>query len=391
MSIVSVLIWLAASVGNAVLLVPALNWIYAQPWDKYLLKLMRALSGLAIVAWPAYLAWVGGFGLTETLIGWLHFDWHLPLGLYGLLCVAFGLVVFPWVTIQRLRRPRPAALLSNHTQIMDVHKELGYRPAGRGKYLPLMYLPFNEVYEVEFSVRTYQLPRLPAAWDGLSILHLSDLHFCGTPDRAFYDHVMDRCRDWDPDLVAFTGDLLDNDRLCRWIVPVLSRLRWRDGAFAILGNHDWYHQPWMARRRLRRAGFHVVGNGWTETQVRGERLIVIGHEGPWFTPEPTLDGCPVGPFRLCLSHTPDHVPWARANGIDLMLSGHNHGGQVRFPLIGSVFVPSRWSRKYDFGSFHEAPTLLHVSRGLAGKQPLRFRCRPEVTKIVLRAGTGPAT
>jgi predicted MPP superfamily phosphohydrolase len=68
-----------------------------------------------------------------------------------------------------------------------------------------------------------------------------------------------------------------------------------------------------------------------------------------------------------------------------MLAGHNHGGQIRLPGIGSIFVPSRYSRKYDCGIFHEPPTLLHVSRGLSGQQPLRYNCRPEVTRIVLRS------
>ncbi|HZU39388.1 MAG TPA: metallophosphoesterase, partial [Gemmataceae bacterium] len=223
---------------------------------------------------------------------------------------------------------------------------------------------------------------------GLSILHLSDLHFCGTPDRAFYDYVMDRCREWDPDIIAFTGDLLDSDRLSRWVIPVFRRLQWREGAFACLGNHDAHHQPWLARRLMRRVGFQVLGNTWTQIMVRGEPMVVIGHEGPWFHPGPDLSDCPVGPFRLCLSHTPDNITWARAQDVDVMLSGHNHGGQVRFPIIGSVYVPSRFSRKYDCGSFHEPPTLLHVSRGLAGKQPLRWRCRPEVTKIVLTKAPG---
>jgi predicted MPP superfamily phosphohydrolase len=97
-----------------------------------------------------------------------------------------------------------------------------------------------------------------------------------------------------------------------------------------------------------------------------------------------LKGCPEDGFRLCLSHTPDHLPWARRHGIDLMLAGHVHGGQIRLPVIGSVFVPSRYGRRYDCGTFHEPPTLLHVSRGLGGEEPLRFNCRPEVTKLILR-------
>jgi predicted MPP superfamily phosphohydrolase len=114
--------------------------------------------------------------------------------------------------------------------------------------------------------------------------------------------------------------------------------------------------------------------------------VVIGHEGPWLRPAPDLSDCPEGPFRLCLSHTPDNLRWARRAGIDLMLSGHVHGGQIRFPVFGSVLVPSLYGRRYDCGTFDAAPTLLHVSRGLSGEHPLRYGCRPEVTLFTLRRG-----
>jgi predicted MPP superfamily phosphohydrolase len=113
-------------------------------------------------------------------------------------------------------------------------------------------------------------------------------------------------------------------------------------------------------------------------------MAVIGHEGPWFLPPPDLTSCPGGVFRLCLSHTPDNMPWVQRHGIDLVLAGHVHGGQIRFPWIGATFVPSRYSRRYDCGTFFEAPTVMHVSRGLAGQHPYRLLCRPEVTRIVLK-------
>src|SRR5207248_10506681 len=146
----------------------------------------------------------------------------------------------------------------------------------------------------------------------------------------------------------------------------------RVAAFAILGNHDVRRDPLLVRRRLRRAGLRVLANTWEQVEVRGEPMVVIGHEGPWFRPEPDLTTCPDGVFRLCLSHTPDNIRWAQNQGVDLMLSGHVHGGQVRFPLLGSVFVPSRYSRRYDCGTFDEPPTVLHVSRGLGGEHPLRY-------------------
>jgi predicted MPP superfamily phosphohydrolase len=67
-----------------------------------------------------------------------------------------------------------------------------------------------------------------------------------------------------------------------------------------------------------------------------------------------------------------------------MLAGHNHGGQVRLPVIGPVFMPSRYGRHFDMGAFEIGPTLVHVSRGVSGKHPYRFGCKPELTKIVLR-------
>ena len=113
-------------------------------------------------------------------------------------------------------------------------------------------------------------------------------------------------------------------------------------------------------------------------------MIVIGHEGPWFRPAPDLSACPADGFRFCLSHTPDNLPWAKQNHIDLVLAGHVHGGQIRLPGTGSIFVPSRFSRRYDMGIYQEGPTVMHVSRGLAGEFPLRFNCRPEVTLVVLQ-------
>ena len=128
----------------------------------------------------------------------------------------------------------------------------------------------------------------------------------------------------------------------------------------------------------------VLGNSWQQVEIRGVPMLVIGHEGPWFKPEPDLTQCPHGMFRLCLSHTPDNIAWARTNRIDLMLAGHVHGGQIRLPVLGSVFVPRRYSRKYDCGTFFEAPTVMHVGRGLSGQHPLRFFCKPEVARIILR-------
>ena len=376
------LLFFAACLGHLVLMVGSHNWWYGLPMPRRFTDLFHLLHGALTAAFPPMLWWAAGWGLSGLFhVGTVG---GALLTAYVCLCWVAAFVLLPLVTARRLLRPRPAALGKEQSEVVDVSKQLGGRPAGAGKKRLQALLPFNEVLQVEYAERTLHLPRLPEAWDGLTILHLSDLHLCGAPDRAYFRAVMDHCAAWEPDLVAVTGDLADGLDYIRWIVPVLGRLRWKVAGLAILGNHDAWYAPDKVRRRLRRLGMHVLGNGWERIEVRGEPMTAIGQESPWFHPAPDLSACPPGPFRLCLSHTPDNIRWARRAGVDLMLSGHVHGGQVRLPVFGSVLVPSRYGRRYDCGIFDEGPTLLHVSRGLGGDHPLRFLCRPEATRLILR-------
>ncbi len=381
------LLFAAACLGHLVFMVLSHNWFYGQLMPRRLMDGLHLLHGALVLAFPVLLWWAAGWDLS----GLFRFDsaGGIALAVYVVLCWFAAFVLLPLDVGWRTFRPKPAALGKEQSEVVDVVKQLGGPPAGVGKSAFQARLPFNEALTVEYLERTLHLPRLPAAWDGLTILHLSDLHLCGTPDRSWFRAVMDRCAAWAPDLVAVTGDLADGEDYIRWIVPVLGRLRWKTAAFAILGNHDAWYAPDRVRRRLRRLGMRVLGNGWERIEVRGEALVAIGQEGPWFGPAPDLTACPTGPFRLCLSHTPDNIRWAQRAGVDLMLSGHVHGGQVRLPLIGSILVPSRYGRRYDCGVFDEPPTLLNVSRGLGGDHPLRFLCRPEATRLILRRPFDP--
>jgi len=376
------LLFLAAVwVGHAALWTYTLNLAYSRPWHKAFLRTYRALMALVIVGLPIYLVLIapGGVRLYDVLTTWSSWT-----GIYALICLALGLIGVPYHTLRRWFTPRPRQILDEQTTHVDVQGELGHLPSDGGKRRWMSQLPLNQVYQVEFTTITLALPNVPPEWDGLTILQLSDLHFVGTPSLGFYRHVMDRCMaDGVPDILAITGDLIDSKTHHRWVIPVLGRLRWNIAAFAILGNHDWWYDDERVRRRLRRLGMHVLGNDFTVAEVRNQPLVVIGHEGPWFRPAPDLAQCPEG-FRLCLSHTPDNIRWAKRHGVDLMLSGHNHGGQIRIPGFGSIFVPSGYSRRYDMGHFDEQETFLHVNRGLGGKAPLRFFCRPQVTRIILR-------
>jgi uncharacterized protein len=386
MDVIGLILVIGAGIGHTALLTYSNNWWFSHAINRRFLRGLRTVHGTVILLGWAGFAWAYALSFSPAADLSSGNPWRVAALFYLFFCAALGLVVLPAVTLYRLLRRPPACLVSNHTHTFDVATELGYRPLGHGKWRSLARMPLNQIYQVDFAERTIRLPQLPPAWDGLSILHLTDLHFYGSPDKEFYQCVMEHCREWEPDLVAITGDIIDSEYHRGWILPILGKLHWRIAAFGILGNHDTWHEPLRTRRRLQRLGIHVLGNGWEKVEVRGQPLIAIGHEGPWFRPEPDLTDCPDGIFRLCLSHTPDNIRWAQSNRIDLMLAGHVHGGQIRFPVLGSVLVPSRYGRRYDCGTFYESPTLMHVSRGLSGKHPIRYLCRPEVTKIVLKAG-----
>ena len=152
---------------------------------------------------------------------------------------------------------------------------------------------------------------------------------------ALFEQVVDKVALWDADVIAFTGDLVDHDDAIAWIEPVFAPTATL-GKYAILGNHDVDHHPDRIGRELEgQRGFEMIDGGWTTIARDGDRLALGGTSAPW---GPRLDwnARPSGVVSVVLSHSPDLFPRAIAAGIDLMLSGHNHGGQIRLPLIGPV-------------------------------------------------------
>jgi predicted MPP superfamily phosphohydrolase len=374
-----------AWIGHGYALTVLLNIAYSQPYHRVFLKVVRAVIGLMIFSAPFLFAWYFGLRITDFFRTAGNSPPQIAVAVYLVVVLFASCVVLPIITIRRATRTRPAPILDESTTTIDVAKELGSPPYGDPKTAQSARLPFNCLFQVDFTTLTLALPNLPAAWDGLTLLQLSDLHFIGTPSQQFFEFVVQHCmREGIPDLVLLTGDIVDTETHHEWIAPILGRLRWHVGAFAILGNHDWWQDSDRVRTCLRDVGFRVVSNAWEQIEIRGEKLTVIGHEGPWFKPGPDLQDCPSAGMRLLLSHTPDNIRWARRNNVSLMLSGHNHGGQIRVPLAGSIFVPSKYSRRYDMGTFFEPPTLLHVNRGVSGKESLRIRCHPQVTRIILK-------
>lgn len=243
-------------------------------------------------------------------------------------------------------------------------------------------LPGNE--SRHFEVRRYdiELSRLPAAAEGVVIAHLGDLHLTGDVGYGFHRRVAEVVGDARPDLIVLSGDLLDRDDGHEVFSGIYGGLSAPLGVAFVLGNHDARHLPEQTRRTL-------AGLGWRDLGGRAEAVgdgavFLAGDERPWFRHEPPEVRHQDGAVRILVSHSPDNFSAAVGAGYDLVLSGHNHGGQVRLPGLGAVYSPSRTGTRYACGLFRRGGTTLHVTRGLGAQIPLRYRCPPELAFLTLR-------
>jgi len=384
-----VIVLAMAWIGHACIWTAILNYVYGSPVPKEILKPWRYATGFLILAFPL-LVWPLSRELFQEPARLEEALRSTPFVLaYFASCLVFGGIILPTITIRRLLRKPPSCVVAEATRTLDVWPELGEKLIGDGKLAAATRLPGNCVFRVDFTDVTLAPPGLPPEWDGLSILVVNDLHFHGTPSRPFFERVVGELAAWGvPDLVFLLGDFVDTETHHEWIAPLLAPIRATEGGYAILGNHDRNYDPDRVRAALAALGFTVLGNCWREATIRGVRCVIAGHEGPWFAPPPDLSTAPAGLYRLCLSHTPDNFYWGIDNRIGLMLSGHTHGGAIRIPVIGSIFVPSIFGRRFDMGVFEQNGTVLVVNRGLSGREPIRFRCNPEVVRITLKARRG---
>ncbi len=312
-------------------------------------------------------------------------SWPIVPRLYAAICLLVALVGIPVTSLRRILR-KPPSNVTERIEDLDLGKLHGHDALiGEGRHSWLLRIPGNESLRISKREWEIVLPSLPPQWDGLSILQLTDLHFAPCYRRLFFDLVLEEARRWESDLVFFTGDLVDHNEVIDWIAPLLSGLHGRLGTYSILGNHDYDQDHLKVSRQLVEAGFTDLEGRWGTLDIEGKRLALGGTSYPW-GPKLDMSEMPDADFRILLSHSPDLFFRAVSANIDLMLSGHNHGGQIRLPLVGPVFMPSLYSRHFDRGFFTSRRTLLHVGQGIGAKHPIRYGgCVPEIGRFVLRA------
>ncbi|HEY2881813.1 MAG TPA: metallophosphoesterase [Pirellulales bacterium] len=420
MEIAELALVLLALLGHAALWVGVVNRLHATAINRSLMKRLTDVGFLVLgCAPPAFLAWFWFSG--EAWEVWLNRIARIPaIGCYAALCLVCGVVaICGWVNRRFLRR-EPAAVAANHTTVVDVAAKLGHKPLHGTLAKILSHVPRNQALQIAVQEMQLRFPRLPPQLNGFSIAHLTDLHFTGHIGIEYFHEVVRQTTALDADIIALTGDFVDDVELLSWLPAVFSQLRAKHGVYFVLGNHDEFtHHAPEIRKALTDCGMIDMGGRTQRLEIDGASMLLAGNELPWFGPEPDMKNAataradsqkrlqnplPLPPgegpgaaakdFKLLLAHTPDMLPWACGWGFDLMLAGHNHGGQIRLPLAGPIFSPSWHGVRYAAGTFFHQPTLMHVSRGVSSELPIRLNCPPELSKLVLNtaaaAGGKPA-
>ncbi len=290
---------------------------------------------------------------------------------------------------------------------------------GRARFLSQLGLiaatvPFASVlYGMTRGRRTFNVarimvgsPHLPAEFEGLRIVQISDTHLGSYGgDLSIVRHGVDLVNAEDPDLIVFTGDMVnDYAEEAEPFVEVMRGLRAEMGKYSVLGNHDYSDYPrWESitakaanlerlKQVQREMGFQLLLDEHAVLQRGDARIGLLGVQnwGVRFQQygdlARTVRGTEHLPYRVLLSHDPTH--WdaqVKAAGIDLMLAGHTHGAQFGVKLGGTTFSPAQWVYKQWAGLYAEGHQHLYVNRGFGFIGfPGRVGMPPEITVLELR-------
>ncbi|MCX7929600.1 MAG: metallophosphoesterase [Chlorobi bacterium] len=248
------------------------------------------------------------------------------------------------------------------------------------------------IYEEEITLRT-----LPRTFDGIRIVQISDIHAGSWRSPAPFRHARALLEQLKPDVLVITGDFVNFDpKELELIRSDLQRLRADMGVYASLGNHDHYNSPQnhsLLRSMIANSGITLLVNSNATLRTNGEVLYIVGTDntglGQNFADLPAaLVGVEPGAPTILLAHDPTF--WdkdiRRKAPIDLMLSGHTHGGQVGIHFLGIEMSVAQVVYKQWAGLYRDGDQYLYVNRGLGTVgPPVRIGIPPEITVLTLRS------
>lgn len=231
-----------------------------------------------------------------------------------------------------------------------------------------------------------KLKRLPKELDGFRLVHLSDIHHSPFTSLEHISRVVEVSNLLKPDMFVLTGDYVSHET--EYIAPVaevLAKLKAEHGIYACLGNHDHWTDAELVTHLFRGEGINLLINEGFRFEARGTRFWLAGVDDLMVGKtdvKAALRGSREDEFKLLLAHNPQIVRRAARYNVDLMLSGHTHGGQVKLRDEEKRILPRR---KLSSGLHRRQNTQVYITRGIGTVVlPVRYQCPPEISLIELR-------
>ncbi len=235
---------------------------------------------------------------------------------------------------------------------------------------------------------------IPTPFNNFKIIQFSDTHIGFHYSFAQLEKLVKTINDQDPDLIVFTGDLVDEPQTfqsSQRLIEILQQLHAKHGKFWIYGNHD--HGGYgtdMIKEIMDEAEFQLLKNSHKNLVIENESITLVGVDdlilGSPDLESALMDSNPEH-FTILLAHEPDYAETAMNYFVDVQISGHSHGGQVRFPFIGHLYTPI-YAEKYVQGKYelNNGDLLLYVNRGIGTTRlPFRFLFFPEIHVFTLHS------
>ena len=234
-------------------------------------------------------------------------------------------------------------------------------------------------------------PEIPAGFEGYRVAVISDLH----GNSRLYSRLLRASAAAEPDIIVLTGDLSDAEAPRTELEPLLGSLTELARCYYVSGNHEWAElKAEKFFTFVAGTGVRVLRNEWVSLSSGGDTLALAGLEDPngyadMKTPQQVYAElrAKTDDYIITLCHRPELFPELALTGYDLVLSGHNHGGLWRLPIVGGLVSPGGLFPEYDRGLFELEGSTMLVSPGLKGAAKLpRLFNRPEVCVAVLHTG-----
>ncbi len=268
-------------------------------------------------------------------------------------------------------------------------------------FLLLIIITYTVIYNnsnLKITSYTYTSSRLPESFNNYVICHISDLH-----NKSFGDNqekLINKVEEINPNIIVITGDLIDSKNYdldialnfineATKIVPI----------YYVSGNHEATSGKYNEiKKELTKRNVIVLDNDYSIVENKNDRIAILGLSDSSFLPSEVEDQTKYYlndiikqidetiEFKILLAHRPETFTTYVEHDINLVFSGHTHGGQIRIPFIGGIVAPNQGLfPKYDSGKFKESNTTMYISNGLGNSIiPIRINNNPEIIKITLK-------